>query len=125
VNALFAAAVSLADVHEAGTCIEQSTDLSRIPAADRGVNGMALGPGQDAAPPVPRLFQEPRDLGMTPFPGHDDQAAVVQSVPFRIGARLQQEPHGLDVSFSHGEMDGRRVPVLRATESRVSFEQPA
>ena len=61
---------------------------------------------------------------MTPIARHGDQAAVMQSVPFGIGARVEQELHRLQVSLSHGEMDRRRVPVFRAAESRVSFEQP-
>ena len=61
---------------------------------------------------------------MSPIARHGDQAAVMQSVPFGIGARVEQELDRLEMSFSHGEMDRRGVPVLRAAESRVSFEQP-
>lgn len=53
-----------------------------------------------------------------------DQAAVMQSVPFGVGARVEQELDGLQVPFSRGEMDDRGVPVFRAAEPRVSFEQP-
>jgi hypothetical protein len=55
---------------------------------------------------------------------HDDQAAVIQSVPFRIGACVEQQLHRLHVSLSHGEMNRRRVPIFGAAESRVSLDQP-
>jgi hypothetical protein len=89
------------------------------------VNGITVGSSQDAATTVPRLFQEPCDLGMTPIARHDDQAAVIHSVPFRIGAGVEQELHRFEVSLPHGEMNRRRVPILGAAQARVSFDQPA
>ena len=114
----------VADVHEAGICVEQPADFIGVLAGDRGMNGMTVGSGQDTAAAIPRLFQEPRDLGMTSIARHGDQAAVMQPVPFGIGARVEQELYRLQVSFADGEMYRRGVPVFRAAEPRVSFEQP-
>ena len=112
------------DVHEAWICVEQPADLLRVLAGDRGMNGMTIGSCQDAAAAIPRLLQEPRDLSMTPIVRHGDQAAVMESVPFGIGASVEQELHRLQVSFAYGEVYRRRIPVFRAAESRVSFDQP-
>ena len=62
---------------------------------------------------------------MTTLARHDDQAAVVQPVPFGIGAGVEQELHRFHVSFAHGKMNRRRVPVLRTAEPRVAFDQSA
>jgi hypothetical protein len=84
---------------------------------------MTVGTGRHTAAAIARFFEEPCDLCMPPIERHDDQAAIMQSVPFGVGARVEQELNRIQVSFPHGEMDCRGVPVLRAAESRVSFEQ--
>ena len=115
----------VADVHKAWIRVEEPTDFLRVVACDRGMNGMTVGSRQDATATIPRLLQQPRDLRVTPLARHDDQTAIVQSVPFRIGAGVEQQLYGFRVSLANREVNGRRVPVLRAAELRVSFEQLA
>jgi hypothetical protein len=86
---------------------------------------MSAGSSQYAASAITHLFQEPRDVSMTALTCHHYQAAIVQPVPFGIGAGVEQKPDGLDLSFPDREMDCRRVPVFGATEAGISFEQPA
>jgi hypothetical protein len=111
------------DVDETRIRVEQTTDFVRVLARDRLMNGMSAGSGQDTTATIPLFFEESRDLGMTPFARHIDQAAIMQSVPFRIGACVEQQADRIQVSLANGEMDCRGVPVLSPAESRVSCEQ--
>ena len=76
-----------------------------------------------SAATIPRALEKSHDSPVAPFPCHLDQAAVMQSVPFGIGARVEQELDRLQVSFPHGEMDCRGVPVLRAAEPWIPVKQ--
>ena len=86
---------------------------------------MSAGSRRNATATILRLLQEPRNLRMTAVTRHGDQAAVVQSVPFRIGAGVEQQLHRFRVPLANREVNGRRIPVLRSAEARVSFEQLA
>ena len=62
---------------------------------------------------------------MTTLARHDDETAIVQAVPFGIGAGFEQELNGFLASFAHRKMNRRRVPVLRTAQSCVAFDQGA
>src|SRR5687768_14601944 len=91
----------VADIDEAWISVEQPADFVRVLAGDRGMNGMTVGSRQHATAAIPRLFQELCDPGMSPIARHGDQAAVMQSVPFGIGAGVEQELDRLEMSLSH------------------------
>ncbi len=113
------------DVDKARIGVEQPPDLSRVVARDRVVQWMAVGSGRNAPAAIPRLFQETHDPRMTTIARHDDQAAVVQSVPLRIGTGVEQDLHGFRMPFTNGKVNRRRVPVLRTAEPGVAFDQLA
>ena len=115
----------VADVDKARIGVEQPPDFSRVVARDRVVQWMAVGSGQEAPAAIPRLFQERRDLRMTTLARHDDQAAVVQPVPLRIGTGVEQELHSFRMPFTNGEVNRRCVPVLRTAQPRIAFDQSA
>ena len=76
-----------------------------------------------ASAPVSLALEHPRDLLVAAFSRHFDQAAIVQSVPLRIGARIEKELDRFDVSFTRGKMRGRRIPVLGASQPRAALDQ--
>ncbi len=83
------------------------------------MNGVIGRSCDDSTATIPCPFQQLRDLRVTAIPGHRDQAAVVQAVPLRIGTSLEEELHRFGVSFAHGKMNRRGVPILRTAEPRI------
>jgi hypothetical protein len=69
------------------------------------------------------LFRKLRDALMPAIARHLDQAEFVVAVPLRIGAGIEAHLHGVHVSRTHGEMHRLGVPILRATQLRISIEQ--
>lgn len=115
----------IAETDEAPVRIEERLDRFDVSVFRGGVNRMVGRLRKRPSETVACLFQDSRDRLVATISGHYDQAAVVQSVPLWIGARVEQQADGLDVSFACGEMNGRRVPVFGATQSRIAFKQPA
>jgi hypothetical protein len=68
------------------------------------------------------FFEQSRDALVPALPRHHDQAGLVVSVPFGIGAGVEQELRGVGMSGAHGEMHRRCVSILRATEQRITRE---
>ena len=62
---------------------------------------------------------------MTAIPGHRHEAAAVIAIPLRVGIRLQQDLHRLEMSSAYGEVDRGRVPVFTARQAPVALDQPA
>jgi len=100
-----------------------------------GTKGVCIAPGRGAmnlvirhltggAPSlISRALERLRDLLEAALSRHLDQVAVVQSVPLGVGPSLQQQVDGVSVTFTHREMESRRVPVLCPREARVVVEE--
>src|SRR5437868_620761 len=88
------------------------------------MDGMILA-RRHASHALAGVFEQPRDALVPAIPRHLDQAAVVVSVPLRVGAGIEQELNRFGVPFTHGEMNGGRIPVLSSTEFRIPANQSA
>ena len=51
---------------------------------------MIVGSSEDSTATIPRLLQQPHDLRVAALRRHHDQAAIMEPIPFGIGARVQQ-----------------------------------
>jgi hypothetical protein len=110
-------------VDEPGVGVEQRTHAVDVTARGRVMNGMIGWLSDDASALISRALEHTGNLFVAPLAGHLDYAPVVQSVLLGICADVEKEADRVNVSVTCGEMNRRRVPVLRLGETRVAVEQ--
>jgi hypothetical protein len=116
---------SVSDIDKVWIRVEQAPYLADVAAGHSHMNGMVITPCGGATSTIPRLLQEQRRFLMAAISRHRDQATVVQTVPLRIRSGLEEKTHRLGVPFADGEVNGRRIPIVRAAEARVALEEAA
>ena len=116
------ASATVTTIQECRIAVEKIADTLDIVGLRGQMYGMILG-WRNSCPASASLIEKLRDGLMTPVPGHFDETAVVIAVPLRVCACFEQYPHRLEMPFSYGEVDSRRVEILGMAQAGIAVDQ--
>jgi hypothetical protein len=77
-----------------------------------------IGAGRDSSASTASLFENPGDILMPPVARHFDEATVVETIPFRVHALIEQKVHHFKMAGAHCEVYGMCVEILCSAQSR-------
>jgi hypothetical protein len=112
---------AITEVQQRGICAYERAHALQVACFGCEVNRMidSRRARADPALTLPPLFDECRDILMAAITRHLRETAVVESVPLRVRARVEEQPRRFEVTFARREVNGRGVPVLRGHERRL------
>jgi hypothetical protein len=85
-----------------------------------GLMDRMIWAGRDSSASAASLFENPGDILMSPVARHFDEATVVETIPLRVHALIEQKLHHRKMAGAHGEVYGMCVEILCPAQSRVA-----